>query len=262
MLEKLRRATLADQAAARLLELITTRQLQPGEMLPAESRLAADLGVSRQVVREALKSLQGQGVVEIVNGKGASVRSIDASALRVFFSWAAQTRDDTTVELMEVRKAIEVQSARLAAQRRTAAELDRLGGIVARMRDHIEDVEGYTALDVELHLAIAAASHNAMLYHLVESIRDVLEETIRRGLRQRRSREQLERVQVLHEALRDEVQRGDAESAAQAMAQHFDEAVTALADRGAPGSDEPAGVSVQVEPGGGLAVAAGRLGRQ
>jgi len=96
------------------------------------------------------------------------------------------------------------------------------------MRKQLHDPDIYIELDVTLHLQIASATHNAMLYHLVASIREVLRDTIREELRLRQRGEQLEGIQVLHEHLLTELQRGNAEGAGQAMAIHFDEAVTEL----------------------------------
>jgi DNA-binding FadR family transcriptional regulator len=96
------------------------------------------------------------------------------------------------------------------------------------MRRMLHDTPAYTQLDTELHLLIAAASHNEIMYHLVESIRDPLKDTIREGLRSRHSDEQLDRVQELHERLLAALERGNASEAAQAMRVHFDEAVMAL----------------------------------
>lgn len=230
MLEKLHRETLAERAAAGLMAYIGSQELKPGQPLPSEARLAAEFGVSRQVIREALKSLQGRGVLEIVNGKGAIVRSPDSSTLLVFFTRALQVSRDAILELMEVRKGIEVQSALLAAERRTPEDVAQMLELTAAMRRHVRDPDAYIELDVALHLRIAAASHNAMLYHLVESLRQALTDTVREGLRRRRTVAQLDRVQALHEALVADLERGDPEGARRSMALHFDEAVMALVE--------------------------------
>ena len=115
MSEKLHRETLAEQARNALLDLIARRGLREGDVLPSEMSLAGEFGVSRQVIREALKALQGQGVIEILNGRGAVVRPVDHSALVVFFQRAVHLNQRTIIELIEVRKGIEIQSAMLAA---------------------------------------------------------------------------------------------------------------------------------------------------
>ena len=226
--EKLTYRSLADLAAEALTSYILTEGLRPGGLLPPEGQLAEQFGVSRPVIREALRLLAGTGVIEIVKGKGSVIRPIDANPLLVFFDRAASMDLGSIVELVEVRRGIELESARLAASRRTTAEADVLTELARRMRLAIDDPDAYAELDVEFHLAIAAASHNRMMRHLVSSLRGALHETIREGLRARRSRAQFERVQELHEELCRRVVAGDAAGAQQAMLAHFDEAVEVL----------------------------------
>src|SRR5262245_60167362 len=104
MLTKLRRETLAEQVSQNLVEYIQTQGLKPGDALPSEARLPVDFGVSRPIIREALKSLAGKGVIEIVNGRGAIVKPIDSETLSEFFERAMHENDNTIIELMEVRK--------------------------------------------------------------------------------------------------------------------------------------------------------------
>ena len=225
MLTNLSRETLAEQIAHRLVQFIESQDLQPGDMLPSETKLSEDFGVSRPVVREALQALSAQGVIEIVSGKGAIVRPIDDKLLRLFFKRAIQFDHATLLQLMEVRASIEVQSAMLAAQRRTSNDLARILDTVNAMRNQLDDLEAYTDLDVEFHLLIASATHNPVLYHLISSIRESLKDAIREGLRRRDTKEQLERVQVLHEMIATAIERGDNQEAGRAMTQHVGEAV-------------------------------------
>lgn len=228
MLPKLIRGTLAEQVTDQLLEYIETQHLRPGDLLPSESSLAKSFGVSRPVVREALKSLEGKGVIEIVNGKGALVRPIDSDPLRLFFQRAMQMEYSTIVELMEIRRGLETQAAALAARRRETQDLDAIRKIVEKMRGSMQDLDAYTRLDVEFHLAVAAASHNAMLVYLIQSIRDVLRSTIMAGLQSRGSELHVESIQQTHEMLYQMVAKGSVDESVQAMAQHFDEAIAAM----------------------------------
>lgn len=228
MLPKLSRGTLAGQVAERLIEYIGAQQLKAGDLLPSEISLAGSFGVSRPVIREALKSLEGRGVIEIVNGRGALIRSLDSDPLRLFFHHAMQTEQATIVELMEVRKGLEVQAAALAAQRRDAADLEALGQTLRTMREKIDNMEAYTQLDAEFHLRIASASHNAVLFLLIESIRGTLLNTISAGLASRGTGLNLQSIQNMHELLHQTLVDGDVEAAARAMSQHFNEAITAI----------------------------------
>lgn len=228
MLPKITRGTLADQVTDRLLEYIESQHLKPGDLLPSETSLANSFGVSRPVIREALKNLEGKGVIEIVNGKGALIRPIDSDPLRLFFQRAMQMEYGTMLELMEVRKGIEVEAAFLAAKRRDENDLKVISNIVKEMRDNMQNLDAYIQLDVEFHLRIAAASHNGMIVYLVESIRDALRNTISAGLKSRGSALRLEPIQELHELLLQKLTEGDAEAVMLAMSQHFDEAILAM----------------------------------
>ncbi len=228
---KLHRETLTEQAETELITFIQKQGLQPGEALPSEGALASEFGVSRQVIREALKSLQGKGFIQIINGKGSVVRPLNSNALLVFFARAAQMSDATLIELMEVRKGIEIQSAILAAERRTPEDVAHMEQLVTQMRASLHDPITYVELDVALHLAIVTAAHNTMMYHLIESIREASKDAVREGLLRRRTGEQFERVQTLHEALIEAIKQGNAEEAGRAMQLHFDEAVIALVNK-------------------------------
>ena len=228
MLPKITRGTLADQVTNRLLEYIETQHLKPGDLLPSETSLVASFGVSRPVIREALKSLAGKGIIEIVNGKGALIRPVDSDPLRLFFQRAMQMEYGTMLELMEVRKGLEVQSAMLAAQRREAQDLEGIRRVLQAMRENQGNLEAYTRLDVDFHLRIAAASHNTMMVSLVESIRDALRNTITAGLQSRGQSLQFENIQHAHEQLYETLVAGDAQAAMEAMSRHFDEAILAM----------------------------------
>lgn len=228
MLPKIARGTLADQVTERLLEYIEGQHLKPGDLLPSESSLAASFGVSRPVVREALKNLEGKGVIEIINGKGALVRPIDSDPLRMFFQRAMRMERGTMLELMEIRKGLEVQAAMLAAQRRDEKDLRAIRQVVQAMHEHMRDVETYTRLDVDFHLLIATASHNTMMVYLIDSIRDALRSTVVAGLQSRGSDLHIESVQHTHEMLVDTLEKGNVEESMRAMTRHFDEAIAAL----------------------------------
>ncbi len=230
--DRLSRDTLAEQVARRLIEFIRLQNLKPGDALASTAALASQFGVSRPVIREAFTALEGQGIIEVHNGKGAVVRPIDSGPLRVFFARAVQMDRHTVIELFEVRKGLEVECATLAAERRTAEELAQIAEMVRAMRRHVHHPTTYAELDLRLHLLIAAATHNTMLCHLMESLRETLQDTIREGYRPRRTNpQQRERIQVMHEDLLAALERSDATGAARAMAIHFDEAVAALLPR-------------------------------
>jgi DNA-binding FadR family transcriptional regulator len=225
---KISHKSLVDQVVEAVVELIDAEDLRPGDRLPSTAHLIGEFGVSRPVVREALKALEGRGVIDISSGRTAIVRPMDSEPLQSFFQRAVALEDENLLEILEVRHGIEVQSARLAAARRTHAELAALQAVTQKMRDSIGSSEEYTELDVEFHLKIAGAAHNRMLYFLVESIRDVLRDTIEEGLRHRLTEEERQLVQSTHEEILASIEKQDADGAAKAMAFHFTDAIRAI----------------------------------
>jgi DNA-binding FadR family transcriptional regulator len=228
MLTKIARATLAEQAAENLIAFIESQDLKPGKLLPPEYQLAADLGVSRPIIREALKSLEGKGIVEVVSGKGAMVKLPNSQPLQLFFQRTMRIQREAITDVMELRIGIEVQSAALAAQRRTPDDVARLTESVVEMRRNLGNPDVYVELDVAFHLLIASTTRNTMIYHMVKAIRESLKDTLHESLLRQQPNKQLELVQAGHEAILASLEQGDAEGAKRAMAAHFDEVVMSL----------------------------------
>jgi DNA-binding FadR family transcriptional regulator len=129
---------------------------------------------------------------------------------------------------MELRKGIEVQAAALAARRRTPEQLAQLAEIVATMRRHLRAPDAYVETDLAFHRLIASMAHNALVYHMVGAIREAIMDALQEGMIRPQCAEQLERVQVGHEAILSALEQGDPEEAQLAMAEHFDDAVMSL----------------------------------
>ena len=181
------------------------------------------------MIREALRSLAGKDMIDVVNGKGAIIKPVDSNPLRSFFRRAITFDKDTVIELLEVRKGLEFQTASLAAERRTDKELAQMHHDITEMREAMRDPARCIEFDLQFHLRIARATRNSMLYYLLESIRDATKNTILKGRRSRTTVDELERVQVLHEMIYAAIEAGDPQQAGNAMMMHFDEAVLAVA---------------------------------
>ncbi len=223
--------SLPAQIAERILAELIQLELRPGAFLPSEGELANRFQVSRPVIREAIKRLEGQGLIEVINGRGSQVRPLGERQLRAYFTHAIAVQHVPFRELMEARKPIEIQSARLAAQRRTPDQLDALQDIVQRMRRHIGNADTYVDLDHDLHALIADASGNVIIAHLVRSFRGALNDLTHVMLYRRRNRQQLERVHALHEAIVTEIGYRNPDGAGHAMDVHFSEALAFLIQR-------------------------------
>lgn len=225
VLRKLSRQTLAEQAVESLQGYIEETSLQPGDALPSEAALATRLGVSRPVIREALKALVGRNVIEIVNGKGAIIKPMGSRDLNPFFRRAVNFDKHAIRELLEVRQGLEVQAARIAASLRTDEEIAELEQILGQMHEHLYDAETFIEADLAFHLCIASITHNAILRYLIESIRDAMRGTMLQWHDRRHTPEEHERVFQLHEAIVAALKSGDATATADAMTDHFVSAI-------------------------------------
>lgn len=225
---KIERRTLAEQVAEGISDLILAQHLNVGDSLPSSAKLSEEFGVSRPVVREALKTLEARGIVKIRNGKLATVSPITSSLLQDYFDQSIRQRTEAVIELLEVRKGIEVQGAYLAALRRTAEDLEKMHTILGAMRAAVAHQEEYAELDTRLHLVLMKASHNHMLFHLAESIRALIKDTIREGLKFETVQQSLEITQPGHERMISAIEQGEAALAARLMSEHMDGALAKM----------------------------------
>ncbi|MSO69454.1 MAG: FadR family transcriptional regulator [Alphaproteobacteria bacterium] len=168
------RATISGATYQSLREGIAAGRFPPGSRLPSERDLADRMGVSRPAVREAVRQLVGQGLIEIKPRRGVYVRAAGELGLGDAFSQLIGTDFDRVMELLEVRRALETRSAFLAAQYATAADIDELTRIYADLaRDNELRATGDDA-DVRFHCAIAAAAGNTVLTHMMATLHGAL----------------------------------------------------------------------------------------
>lgn len=168
-------ATLSAQIVAEVREALFDRRLKPGDFLGTEKDLAARSGVSRIVARDALKSLQALGVIEIKVGAGGGARIARGNPLLFADALAVQLGlvGITVRELLDAQRAVECVAAELAAENATAEDLARLRTELARGAASLGDPEAFTRSSLALHLAMAEASHNRVLVAQLQSLQHV-----------------------------------------------------------------------------------------
>ncbi|GAA3131739.1 FCD domain-containing protein [Planomonospora alba] len=158
----LRPSSLVDQATQRLRDQITSGEWPVGTRLPGETTLARTLGVGRSTVREAVRALAGAGLVQARQGAGVFVVAAEPEE-----DWPAKLRRAAVVHVYEVRMLIEVQAARLAAERRTESDIALLRGALAGRRTAAAESDAaFVDADIALHAAVVAAAHNPVLTDL------------------------------------------------------------------------------------------------
>lgn len=170
-----RSASLSSQIVADTRDALFAKKLKPGDFLGTENDLAARYGVSRIVARDALRTLQALGIVEIKMGKGGGAR-IARGNPRLFAEALAVQLDLTGVtpnEIMDAQRAIECLAAELAAENATDDDIARMRKLIVDAEEAIDDAVLSTQLGAEFHMAVAEASHNRVLVVQLISLQHV-----------------------------------------------------------------------------------------
>lgn len=165
--------SLTDKAIAQIRSLIQSGELPPGSRLPPEPELAAMLGLSRNLAREAVKALAVARILEVRRGDGTYVTSLSPSLLFEGLGGAVellQVDTTTLLELLEARRILEPAVTALAAVRITAEGLAEVEGHLEGMRSALHDVDELILHDTAFHAAIGAATGNTSLAALLEGI--------------------------------------------------------------------------------------------
>jgi len=165
--------SLTDRAIAQIRELIQSGELAPGSKLPPEPQLAAQLGLSRNLMREAVKVLAVARVLEVRRGDGTYVTSLQPDLLLGGLGGAVellQGDTGTLLDLMEGRRLFEPVATALAATRIGAEGLAEVERHLAAMREARDDVELLNRHDAAFHRAVLAATGNDTLVTLLEGI--------------------------------------------------------------------------------------------
>ncbi len=225
---------LSERIAQQILGQIADGTLRPGDRLPTEAQLLQQLGVGRSTLREALRSLSGMGVLDIRHGHGVYVAHGAAQAGLRTLDWALLLGSREMLNLVEARKALEIQIAVLATERATAADLACMRTCLERLRAATTRQEEYAA-DVDFHLAVAQATQNDVFVRLIRTIREMIQRMLWQSPAQRASRVDE------HERILRAIECRDARGAAQALQEHFvetEERARALLREAAQPTDE------------------------
>ncbi len=176
LLRPLARERLHERVIAQLKQLIASAQIEVGQKLPPERTLVTHLGVSRVVVREALRSLEQAGFVEIRPGAagGAFVTAALYKPLSNSVRDLVNGGKVTAQHFFEARRAVECASVALAGERASAEDIARLRGINQRLLDDLDDNTRLREHNAAFHVAIAEISGNPLIKLLVESLMDLL----------------------------------------------------------------------------------------
>ena len=214
---------LADRVAAEVQKLIAQRHLIPGMNLPSEHELGEQFGVSRTVVREAVRTLVSKGLLSTHRGKGTVVCRLTSDQLSESLSMLVATQSDcfSLDHIHQVRSILEVAIVRLAAHQATEDDVAQLHVLVEGMASEDPHSEQFAALDTDFHTLLAQTTHNPFLGVLVNATRDVMQ-TIRRQVHGFEGLKQV--VLADHCQIVECIAAHDDEGAVQAMSRHLEHA--------------------------------------
>jgi GntR family transcriptional regulator, transcriptional repressor for pyruvate dehydrogenase complex len=201
-------------------ELIRKGELRVGDKLPSERRLAEQFGASRNSVREAIRTLAENQVLESRHGDGTYILSQDHRAGMERLRNALEKRKRRVREIFEFRRILEPQVAFLAARHITRAQIDRLKVLVFEQERRIISGQGDSDLDVDFHLVLARGTKNTVLVEVLRTLNDILSETSPDTLQTEERRRASLRTHVL---IVDALEKRDPEAAKQAMNLHLEE---------------------------------------
>jgi len=218
-----REPSLAARVTQELLDSIVEGRLRSGQRLPSERDLSEQFGVSRTVIREAVRGLEAKGVVEVKAGKGlqvASVTSAQVSETFDLFVRGQQIKDYVQpADISEVRQMLELRIVELACERATEEDLIEIEKAFDSLERATNSEEAAEA-DSNFHLAIAHATHNLLLVTLLESLNATIR-AVRRESLQRPGRKA--EAQAQHRKVLEQLRARNTLGVVDAMENHLDD---------------------------------------
>jgi GntR family transcriptional repressor for pyruvate dehydrogenase complex len=236
--EKRRSAGVTHEAIESIRELIVSGEWGPGTRLPREAELAAQLGLSRNSLRETVRALSLARVLEVRQGDGTYVSSLEPHDLLEPTRLATHLlRGSTVLELFEVRRMLEPEAAAMAALRADDEIKNALRRELDRMFDAGKNVEDLVEADAAFHDVIAQAPGNAVLHSLLQSLSTrTLRARLWYGMADRIA---LDRARAEHTRIYDAIVAGDPDLARAATTVHIASNEAWLRDHLGPSGDVP-----------------------
>jgi GntR family transcriptional repressor for pyruvate dehydrogenase complex len=227
---------LSSEILARLQQGIRDGVLSVGDKLPSERELAESLGVSRNSVREAIRALEALDVIEVRHGDGTFIKAPDVASLLSPFLDVLLEKQTFLREVLEFRRLVEPAIARLAAERATDEDLERLRRILEDHEARIKKRQAVVDVDIAFHREIAQAAHNSVIQSTLELLSTTLQD-----FRYLWGEGRPARSASAHRAVFEAIARRDGEAAELAMAEHIRGVEKlVLAELAAASTEEPA----------------------
>jgi GntR family transcriptional repressor for pyruvate dehydrogenase complex len=222
MFKPIKHKRVYEEILEQIKQMVTEGSLKPGDRLTSERELAEQLQVSRASIREAFSALDMMGILESKPGEGTFIREVSEDSLIKPLSLMLMLYQDNTMDVVEIRDILEAGSASLAAVRATPQDLTIIRDHLNAMAlDSREGVTGEVS-DIHFHLAVADAAGNKVLARLMNTISDLMLETMR-YVRQRMfvTPGSKEKLLAQHEAIYNAIAANDPVRAGEAMRSHL-----------------------------------------
>ncbi|WP_254250625.1 FadR/GntR family transcriptional regulator [Macrococcus equipercicus] len=219
---RIEKKKLYEEIADVISDNIRIGKLSEGEKLPSIQSLAAKYGVGQASIREALNALRVMGLVEIKHGEGTFVKS---SSPKAFTAEMAVFKRQDIIELLEVRKIIEVGAVRIAALKRTEEQLQVIESALESMKMATAENELGEKSDLDFHMAIADAANNHLLKKLLFDVSDVMKTAMKetRKIWLYNKSKTIDKLYHEHLEIYEAIAKSDAEYAVLKMTAHLDE---------------------------------------
>lgn len=176
------RRNLYEQIADCLKEMIMDEHMKENDKLPSEQKLAEKFSVSRNVIREALKTLNASGLIELRNGAGAYVKGPEASNLSDIISCMVSMENIRFEDIYEIRTILETAAAEKAASKINDEQIQNLKDILQKLGDRSITVKERRDYDLEFHIAIAEAAGNSLLVIFIHTMKNLFISMIEKGI--------------------------------------------------------------------------------
>jgi GntR family transcriptional repressor for pyruvate dehydrogenase complex len=222
-----RRESSSTEITRRLLDYLLSGSVELGQKIPPERQLAGALGVGRSAVREAIKSLSLLGLLDVRQGDGTYLSRSSSDLLPRVIEWGMLLEQPYVADLIEAREEMEPIVARLAAERRSAGDVEALRALVAEMEAATDDIGRYVDADTAFHLKLAEAAGNALFRNQLSGIRELLRTWAKSVLE---AAGETESSLAMHKPILEAVERRDAHAAELAMTAHMERASRRLRD--------------------------------
>jgi len=180
---RVERKHLYQEVANKLEQMIMDESLKIGDKLPPEQTLAERFGVSRNVLREAIKGLNERGLIEVIPGKGAFIAKPTSKILTDMLNRLVVLGDFSAKHLYEIRLPLEIMCAGLAAERATKEHIEKLYDLVQKMPFAAGNIEDWCKIDLDFHITISDATGNPLFHSLLSPLTGLLVKLFAAGYR-------------------------------------------------------------------------------